>query len=283
MDRIYPKRIPQKVNNQVAVWLFVIIFCLSGIIFFRDISKNFRNRTRFITPIELIYSLRLMKNATLNRKWGFDMDDYPKTKITAEDLVIQTLENSEERIKISFQGSIGASSGKIFPLLCPKREEEWIDDWDADAYKLISTKSGFNEKNCVFQENFTKKFLFRENGPTTWLTAVYEPEQFILEFLLIFDDMAVMNRAIRLVESKSHTTTCQWSDTITSLSGPWNESVRQRLETQLKAFSYYLGVILKYYCEAGKILKLFSIIENSEDIDLPEDIRSNIQGLFSTA
>ncbi len=210
------------------------------------------------------------------------MGECQKTKISEEDLVIQTLENSGKRIKISFQGIIKASSDKIFPLLCPTREEEWIDGWDADAYKLISSKSGFNEKNCVFQENFTKKFFFKEDGPTTWLTAVYEPEQFLLEFLLIFDDIAVMNRAIRLVKSKDHTTTCQWTDTITSFNGPWSECKRQRLETQLKAFSYYLGVILKYYCEAGKILKLFSIIEGSEDIDLPEDIRSNIRCLFST-
>ncbi len=206
-----------------------------------------------------------------------------KSRISKADLVIQTRENTEKRIEISFQGTIKASSDKIFPLLCPKREEEWIDGWNTDAYKLISTKSGFNEKNCVFQENFTKKLLFGENGPTTWMTAVYKPEKFFLEFLLIFDDTAVMNRAVRLDESKGPTTACQWTDTVTSLSGPWKKAERRHLEIQLKAFSYYLGVTLKYYCETEKILKLSSIFEDSEAIDLPEDVRSHIQGLFLTA
>jgi len=208
------------------------------------------------------------------------MDLCQKIRISKDALGIQTREISENRIELSFKGTINASPDKIFPLLCPKREEQWIDGWNTDAYQLISTKSGFNEKNCIFQENFLKNFLFGEEGPTTWITSVYKPEQFILEFLLVFGDLAVMNREVRLEESEGPATACRWTDRITSLKGSWNKSEGQGLEIQLKAFSYYLGVILKYYCETGKMLKLSALLEDREAIELPEEVRSHIRGLF---
>ena len=36
---------------------------------------------------------------------------------------------------------------KVFPLLCPVREADWIDGWNP---VLVLTQSGFAEQDCVF-------------------------------------------------------------------------------------------------------------------------------------
>ena len=167
-----------------------------------------------------------------------------------------TNENSPKRVIKEYHSIIGTLPKNIFPLLCPVREEEWIYVWSKDIYDLIYSKSGFNEKNCIFRENFTKPFLFGEKGPTTWVTTYYEPEQFSLEFLLIFGDIAVLNRAIRLEETESGATNCQWTDTVTFLKEPFKGTQRENFEMKLDAFSYFLQKTLKHYCETGNVLEI---------------------------
>ena len=36
---------------------------------------------------------------------------------------------------------------EVFPLLCPKREEEWIPGWECET---IWSKSGYNEEGAIF-------------------------------------------------------------------------------------------------------------------------------------
>lgn len=43
---------------------------------------------------------------------------------------------------------IVAPPERVFPLLCPVRETEWLDDW---TYDLLRSSSGFAEEGCVFR------------------------------------------------------------------------------------------------------------------------------------
>jgi hypothetical protein len=40
-----------------------------------------------------------------------------------------------------------AAVEEVFPLLCPKREEEWIPDWECET---IWSNSGYNEEGAIF-------------------------------------------------------------------------------------------------------------------------------------
>ena len=46
---------------------------------------------------------------------------------------------------------IGAPVEKVFPLLCPVREYEWIDGWSC---RLVHSESGFAEKGAIFTTGF---------------------------------------------------------------------------------------------------------------------------------
>lgn len=62
---------------------------------------------------------------------------------------------------------VEAPAGKVFPLLCPVREYEWIDGW---AGQLVYADSGLAELDCVFTAE-----LFPEIGRETWTCSRYEP------------------------------------------------------------------------------------------------------------
>ena len=171
-------------------------------------------------------------------------------------MVIQTNESSPKRGIKEYRIIIEALPKNIFPLFCPVREEEWIYGWNKDSYDLIYSKSGVNEKNVVFQEKFTRPFLFGEEGPTTWVTTYYEPGEFSLEFLLIFGDVALLNRAIRLEQTEAGTTDCRWIDTFTLLQEPFEGTQRENFEMKLDAFSGFLQRTLKHYCETGNVLEI---------------------------
>lgn len=58
-----------------------------------------------------------------------------------------------------------ASPDRVFPLLCPVREHDWIDGWRAD---VVHSRSGFAEPGCVFTTP-------GDGGPVTWVIHRHEP------------------------------------------------------------------------------------------------------------
>jgi hypothetical protein len=54
---------------------------------------------------------------------------------------------------------------KIFPLLCPTKEYDWIETWKCD---LIFSESGFAELDCVFNTHF------EGDVKETWVVDKYE-------------------------------------------------------------------------------------------------------------
>jgi len=45
---------------------------------------------------------------------------------------------------------LNAGAKTVFPLLCPVKEDDWIDGW-ADVCTIVYTDSGIAEEACVFE------------------------------------------------------------------------------------------------------------------------------------
>ena len=59
----------------------------------------------------------------------------------------------------------GHAPQKVFPLLCPVREAEWLPDWDPE---VVYTHSGFAEPGCTF--------LTRQDGrQSIWQIVHHDP------------------------------------------------------------------------------------------------------------
>jgi hypothetical protein len=64
---------------------------------------------------------------------------------------------------------------QVFPLLCPKREEEWIPGWECET---IWSKSGYNEEGAIFRT--TKPY----GTELYWTTLRYDIHNRIVDFLI---------------------------------------------------------------------------------------------------
>ncbi len=68
-----------------------------------------------------------------------------------------------------------AAVEEVFPLLCPKREEEWIPGWECET---IWSNSGYNEEDAIFR---TMKPYGTE---LYWTTLQYDIENNVVDFLI---------------------------------------------------------------------------------------------------
>ncbi len=84
---------------------------------------------------------------------------------------------------------------KVFPLLCPVREAEWVPGWQ---YRLIYSKSGVAEAGCVFSTE--------ENGrETTWIVSEYDPAAFSIGFVWVIPGAVAAQINISLKPSGGNT------------------------------------------------------------------------------
>lgn len=69
--------------------------------------------------------------------------------------------NSQHRLIRTHQQTINASPERVFPLLCPVREREWLPGWTC---RMVHSNSGWAEPGAVFTTS-------GERGETVWLLS----------------------------------------------------------------------------------------------------------------
>ncbi len=130
-----------------------------------------------------------------------------------------------------------APPDKVFPLLCPTREYDWIERWKC---RMIHSESGFAEPDCVFVTDFPNE------GEDVWIVSVYRPNEEI-QFVR-FNGRRVIRYSITLTDNGDGTTSAQWKQVITGLKeegnglleGLTNEVYRQRISILERLLNHYL-------------------------------------------
>ncbi|MGD1149416.1 MAG: SRPBCC family protein [Thermoanaerobaculaceae bacterium] len=84
---------------------------------------------------------------------------------------------------------IEAPPERVFPLLCPVRETEWLDGW---SYEMIHSESGVAEDGCVFR---TGSDGFHE---TMWMVTRHSPGEGVVEFVRVTTGLAATRLRIAL-------------------------------------------------------------------------------------
>lgn len=80
-----------------------------------------------------------------------------------------TKEFSAKRVTRSYRQTIFTTPEKVFSLLCPVREADWLDGWQ---YNMIYSESGLVEKGAVFSTPH------HDNTETVWMVTNYDSENF---------------------------------------------------------------------------------------------------------
>jgi hypothetical protein len=144
---------------------------------------------------------------------------------------------------VRHEAVIQASVEKVFSLLCPVREYEWIQGWSCN---LKYSDSGTAEKGAVFTTDF------RAEGHSVWTVSRYEPNEAI-EFVVVFPGSHVMTIAVALAALETGRTRLLWTCTYTSLvdSNGFVESIDQdSFDQHQRHFDH----ALEHYCMTGAML-----------------------------
>jgi hypothetical protein len=149
-----------------------------------------------------------------------------------------------KRVSRTYVQHVPEPPGRIFPLLCPVREHDWVPGWTAD---VLYSDSGYAEDGCVFRTEHT------ELGETVWTITRRDESSRTIEFALV----SLGKVAGRLQIALSPTgegTACSVTYTFTSL-GPEGDAYLDaftadayaaKMERWERAITHYLatGTIL---------------------------------------
>lgn len=140
---------------------------------------------------------------------------------------------------------IAAAPARVFPLLCPSREYDWIDSWKC---RMIYSDSGYAEADCIFQTDFPA------DGPEdTWVVCRFEPP-LLIEFVRV-NALRAIRYTIRLRETEGGGTEADWRQIITGLNAEGDSWVRSLQETAFQARMTELERMLEHYLKTGRMLK----------------------------
>ncbi len=144
-----------------------------------------------------------------------------------------------QRVAHEFTQTNDAPPGKVFPLLCPVREAEWVPGWQ---YRLIYSQSGFAEEGCVFTTPND------DGSETTWMVTDYDPARFHIAFSWVHPGMMTAQISIVLAAKREDQTSAHIRYTYTGLSSLGNQKIEtydrkwfeQKMQGWEAAINYHL-------------------------------------------
>ena len=145
---------------------------------------------------------------------------------------------------VSCMQILQASPEKVFPLLCPKREFDWIDGWDC---KIIYSESEYAEQDCIFTTDFPG------DVKETWFVDKYEKNKQI-QFIK-FSEQRAVRYTISLSENNDGTTSAKWEQTIISLNSDGNLFIENFSDEEFNKKIKGLEEKMNHYLLTGEMLK----------------------------
>jgi hypothetical protein len=135
---------------------------------------------------------------------------------------------------------------RVFPLLCPVREKDWLDGWD---YKMIVSKSGLIEKDCVFTTSPHGDLI------TVWHVTQYDKLNYNIEFLRVTPTENVVRINIHLVKINQVQTKVTIDYQYTALNENQNAFIKNELEQSFTESMQWWEKAINHYLKSGVMLK----------------------------
>ncbi len=131
---------------------------------------------------------------------------------------------------------------RVFPLLCPVREQEWVPGW---KYRLICSQSGLAELGCVFT---TPE---QDGSATTWICTEYDPPGRVA-YCWVRPDMVACLLSFELERAADETTAMRVCYQYTALSAAGNAEVTRYDDAWFAAKMNGFESALNHYLRTGK-------------------------------
>lgn len=152
-----------------------------------------------------------------------------------------------KRVTRRYQQVIKAPPPKVFPLLCPVREAEWLFGWDCE---IIYSKSGLAEEGGVFISSSSHE---GEKG-TIWLITKRDEENKEIEFARFTPESRVAKLAISVEETEGSNSLVNVSYTFTALNENGNKFIEEFTEDKFVESMKFWEDSMNYYLKTGEKL-----------------------------
>ena len=140
---------------------------------------------------------------------------------------------------------LDAPPERVFPLLCPVREYDWIEDWRC---KMIYAESGVAEEGCIFRTSI------EPGGQMTWIVSRYEAP-WRIEFACFVPGSHTMRLKLELL-TQGDGTTLLWTREITSTDPAGEGWVAEQSGSAHQSNMEKLERMLKHYLSTGTMLRV---------------------------
>jgi hypothetical protein len=144
-----------------------------------------------------------------------------------------------KRVSHEYTQTNDAPPEKVFPLLCPVREGDWVPGW---KYQMIFSESGVAEDGCVFTTP-------NEDGPeTVWMVTHHDPANFQIAYAWVQPGMIATQLRISLAPAAGGKTSARIRYVYTGLSAAGNavldgytaEWFGEKMRSWEKALNHFL-------------------------------------------
>ncbi len=152
-----------------------------------------------------------------------------------------------KRVTKTYKQINSGSPDVVFPLLCPVREGDWLEDWE---YEMIFSKSGLAEKGCIFTTPFN------ETTDTYWYVTVHNSETKEIEFLRMAIPEIIIKINIKLEDNHNGTTSTAISYEYTALNEKQNEWIENESDTYFNNMMKEWEKSINHYIKTGERLHL---------------------------
>ena len=146
------------------------------------------------------------------------------------------------RVKRSFTQHLCAPAAEVFPLLCPVRETEWVNDWRP---KLVITESGYAEPGCIFVTPGIPE-------DALWLMNVHDAAEHRLEIIKIIPGMVIGTISVYLEADGDSACTADICYAYTALSEHGERALAEFTEEHFEGFMRTWETELNHFLRTGK-------------------------------
>jgi hypothetical protein len=159
---------------------------------------------------------------------------------------VENLEFRSQRITREYRQTINATPDKMFPLLCPVREADWLDGW---RYNMIYSESGLVEEGAVFSTSYEGE------DDTVWIVTKHDSKIHEVEFARFTHNSRTCVLRIAVNSKDENSSYVDVSYTYTGITPAGNDFIDNFTEeTFLEAVTFW-EKSMNYFLETGERLK----------------------------
>ena len=159
---------------------------------------------------------------------------------------MEDLEFSPKRITSEYRQKINATPEKVFPLLCPVREAEWLNGWQ---YNMIYSESGLVEEGAVFSTPYEGEV------DTVWIVTKHDSKTHEVEFTRFTHNSRTCLLKIAVKPKDKNSSYVDISYTYTSITPAGNDFIDNFTEAVFLEAVTFWEKSMNYFLETGERLK----------------------------